>query len=57
MKPISAARSYWAIRIWRGEATTGEPSWLTTSQRTSAVRSSQGTARSVDMSGEIPKSP
>ena len=42
-----------AISTWRGEATTGEPSWLTTSQRTSAVRSSHGIRRSVAMSGAI----
>ncbi len=55
--PISAARSYWAIRTWRGEATVGEPSWLAMSQRTIAVRSSHGIRRSVAMSGTIAKSP
>ena len=54
---MASARSYWAISTCRGEATTGEPSWFATSQSTSAVRSSHGTRRSVDMSGTIAKSP
>ena len=55
--PRSASRSSWRRRIWRGEAATGRPSCHSRSATTIAVRSSQGTRRSVAMSGLKTKSP
>ena len=57
VKPSSAARSTWRLRTWRGEGATGLPSCQATSQRTSAVASSQGIRRSVATSGLSAKSP
>ena len=57
VRPRSASRSSWRRRIWRGEATTGEPSAHFRSAMHSAVPSCQGTRRSVSKSGFISKSP
>src|SRR5829696_6441494 len=50
-RPRSERRSSWLRRIWRGEATTGEPSSQTRSHVTSAVPSCQGTYLKVSRSG------
>ena len=56
-QPRSASRSSWRRRIWRGEATTSEPSSHFTSAMQSAVAGCHGIGRSVSKSGTITKSP
>ena len=55
--PSSSARATWARSTCRGEGSTGEPSCQRTSQRTSAVPSSQGILRNEARSGLSAKSP
>ena len=57
VNPSASARSTCARSTWRGDGATGEPSCQPTSQRTSAVASSQGIRRSVARSGWSAKSP
>ena len=57
LQPRSASRASWRRRIWRGEATTSDPSSQPRSAITSTVPSCHGTGRRVSMSGFITKSP
>ena len=57
LQPRSASRASWRRRIWRGDATTSEPSSQARSAITSTVPSCHGIGRSVSMSGFITKSP
>ncbi len=56
-QPRSASRAIWRRRIWRGEATTSEPSSHSRSAMQSAVPGCQGIRRSVSRSGRMTKSP
>ena len=56
-QPRPVRRSICALRICRGEATTGEWSCYSRSAGSSAVPGSHGVRRSVVMSGTITKSP
>src|ERR1019366_79367 len=49
--PGSPSRASWRLRIWRGEATTSEPSSQATSARHITVPSCHGTGRSMSRSG------
>ena len=56
VQPRSASRSTWRWRIWRGETATGSPSTVSTSAKTMAVFSCQGTSRmrrEVGLEGEV----
>ncbi len=57
LQPRSASRPSWRRRIWRGEASTSEPSSQARSAISITVPSCHGTGRSVSMSGTITKSP
>ena len=57
VQPRSASRASWRRRIWRGEATTSEPSCQAMSAMHIAVASCHGTIRSVSRSGLSTKSP